>query len=1065
MSIQSKLDRQGISSYAIRRPIGTVMMTSVVIVLGLYFLSGLSLDLLPSIIYPQVRASVNNSGVAPEVLEETIGKPLENALASTEDLTRIETEVQEGRVGVNLHFSYGTNVDFALQDASKNLDRARSQLPDEADPPTIFKFDPSQAPIYLVAFSSSVLDLIQLRDWVEYRLRPQLLTIEGVASLDVTGGLQREIQVVLDQERLRSYGLTVSQVIEGIRATNQDIAAGRVSSPTREVVGKTEGRFRNVQEIRSMLLNLPNGGRIPVTEVAAVQDTHREQRLWGRLDGVPAVRVAVRKQPDANTVQVANGVEDRLEMLRSTGYIPAEIHFETIDNQADFIRSSVASVRSAALSGAGLAMLIVLIFLGSLRKTFIVGVGIPIAILATFVMMGLGNLTLNIMSLGGLALGVGLLIDNSIVMLENIFRHREEGKEDPEQAAHDGAAEVTSAVIASTTTNLAAVVPFLLISGLASLIFRELILTISFAILASLTVALTLVPMLTAQLAKIRFSSGMSGWRPLIAFDHTLDRARSVYRRLGRRMVVRWRWAVLGTAVAAFASVFLLTRGLGNEFLPQVDDGNVNVMLRLSPGSSVQQTNATAYQLEELVREMPYIQHIFTTAGGTAFGAFTAEQGGRGTLTVSLMRRSEGRAMSADAWVQELQTKIDEHGFPGVRIFVRPPRIQGLRTSRSGEDVDVTILGDDLAELQRVAEDIMVRINGIHGLENVEPSTEEASPLLSIELDRERAAYLGLNVAAVGQTLRTAMDGTIATRYTEGNREYDVRVMFPRSRFRSAEDIGSIALFPGGSNGAPIYVRDVASVESTLGPTTINRLNQNRILQVRGDVITEVTSIGEVNTQIRERLADLDLPDGYGIIYGGEEEAIRENNRQLAIVVGLAIFLVFVVLAVQFESFINPLVIILTIPLSLIGVAVALAITRTPLSAPVLLGVILLAGIVVNNAILLVEFIRQMRGRGMPIEEAVVEAGAVRLRPILMTTLTTVFGMFPLALGIGSGTEMMQPLAIAVVGGLMLSTFLTLFVVPSAYLIFNRGADTVMSWLTGTRRHLATPEQAGAAGD
>jgi multidrug efflux pump subunit AcrB len=337
--------------------------------------------------------------------------------------------------------------------------------------------------------------------------------------------------------------------------------------------------------------------------------------------------------------------------------------------------------------------------------------------------------------------------------------------------------------------------------------------------------------------------------------------------------------------------------------------------------------------------------------------------------------------------------------------------------------------------------------------------------LLSIELDRERAAYLGLNVAAVGQTLRTAMDGTIATRYTESNREYDVRVMFPRERFRSPEDIGSIALFPGGTNGAPIYVRDVASVTAKLGPTTINRQNQNRILRVRGDVITEVASVGEVNAEIRERLAGIQLPDGYGLIYGGEEEAIRENNRQLAIVVGLAIFLVFVVLAVQFESFINPLVIILAIPLSLVGVGLALRITGTPMSAPVLLGVILLAGIVVNNAILLVEFIRQMRAQGMPMEDAVIEAAAVRLRPILMTTLTTVFGMLPLALGLGSGTEMMQPLAIAVVGGLTLSMFLTLFVVPSAYLIFNRGAATALGWLTGTPRPLGPPEQAGAAGD
>jgi hydrophobe/amphiphile efflux-1 (HAE1) family protein len=1041
----------GLPSFSIRRPVGTIMLSSVVVVLGGYFLSGLSLDLLPSIVYPTVRANVNNRGVAPEVLEETIAKPLENTLATTENLVSLETEIQEGRVGVNLQFRYGTNVDFALQDASKNLDRVRSQLPVEADPPTIFKFDPSQAPIYETVFSSNALDLVQLRDWVENRLRPQLLTIEGVASIDISGGLVREIQVILDQERLRSYGLTVSQVIEAIRSTNQDIAAGRVSSPEREVVGKTEGKFRNVAEIRGMLLNVPGGARIPLVEIADVRDTHREQRLWARLDGVPAVRVNVRKQPDANTVRVANEVNARLEQLRATGFIPREIQFVVLNDQADFIRKSVASVRNAALGGAGLAMLIVLLFLGSLRKTFVIGLGIPIAMLATFVMMGLGDLTLNIMSLGGLALGVGLLIDNSIVMLENIFRHREEGNESPEEAAHEGAAEVTSAVVASTTTNLAAVVPFLLISGLAALIFRELILTISFAIVASLGVALTLVPMLSAQLAKIRFTSGIGDRGPFVAFDHAVEMLRRGYRRVARPMV-RWRWAVLGTGVVALGAAFYATRGVGNEFLPQVDDGNVSVNIMLPPGSSLEQTNAVTEEVESMTREMPHVRHIFMTAGGQQFGAFTAEQGGRGSLTVVLAPAS-GRGMSANAWVQQLQAKIDERGFPGARIFVSPPRIRGLRTSRAGDDVAITILGDDLAELQRIGEEIMNRIRDVPGVQGVRPSTDEASPLIRIELDRERASYLGLDVAAVGNTLRTAMDGTIATRYTEGNREYDVRVMFPKARFRSPEDIGSIALFPGGGGSAPIYLRDVASVASTLGPTSIRRENQNRILRITSDVVDDGTSVGEVNAGIRERLAGLTLPEGYGLLYGGEEEAIRENNRQLAIVVGLAIFLVFVVLSVQYESFVNPFVIILTIPLSMIGVGMALAITSTAMSAPVLLGVILLAGIVVNNAILLVDFIEhKRRDEGMSREDAVVEAGAIRLRPILMTTTTTACGMLPLALGIGSGTELMQPLAIAVVGGLTFSTFLTLFIVPSAYLIFNSGAEKLRHWLIGSGR-------------
>ncbi|HEX5726505.1 MAG TPA: efflux RND transporter permease subunit, partial [Longimicrobiaceae bacterium] len=1044
------MSHRNLSSWAIRRPIGTLMLSSVIVVVGLFFLGRLPLDLLPSIVYPQVRASVGNPGVDPEVMEETIAKRLEAALAVTEGVTRIESEVQEGRVGVNLYFDFGTDVDFALQDASKNLDRVRSQLPEEATEPTIFKFDPSQMPIYEAAFSSGQRTLIELRDWVEYQLRPQLLTVPGVASVDVSGGLQREVQVVLDQERLRSYGLTVSQVIDALRAENQDVAAGRVSSPTREVVGRTEGKYANVDDIRATVLTLRDGARVPLTEVAAVRDTNREQRLFSRLDGVPAIRVSIRKQPDANTVDVAQGVDDKLRHLARTRFVPADVRYRTTEDQSGFIQNAVKSVSDAAIGGALLSMLVVLFFLGSLRKTFVIVLSIPLALLATFALMGMSGLTLNIMSLGGLALGTGLLLDNAIVMLENIFRRREEGIADPDEAAHEGAAEVQSAVVASTTTNLAAVVPFLLVSGLSALIFRELILTISFAILASLPVALTLVPMLAAKLSRLRFSSGIGRTRPLRAFDAGVNWLRGRYRGAAA-FTLRWRWAVLAAAVLALVGSWSLTRGLGSEFLPQVDDGGVSVGIGLPPGSTPQETNRIALEIEEMVREMPHVEHILASAGGGAFGGSTVEQGGRGSLNVRLSPPGE-RGMSADAWVQQLQAKINERGFAGARIFVRPPRIRGLRTNSSNTDVAVTIQGDDLQELQRIADEVAARIRDVPGLEGVQPSVDEASPQLSIELDRERAAYLGLNVAAVGQTLRTALDGTVATRYAEGSREYDVRVMFPRERFTSPEDLESVALFPGAAGGGPVYLRDVARVRAGLGPTSIQRENQNRILRVSGDVITEVASVGEVNAGIRQRLADLRLPDGYALLYGGEEEAIRENNRQLALVTFLAIFMVFVVLAVQYESLINPFVIILAIPLSLVGVGVALWVTRTPLSAPVLLGVILLAGVVVNNSILLVEYVEEFRKEGHTMEEAAVEAGAVRLRPILMTTFTAVFGMLPLALGLGEGSELMQPLAVCMVGGVLVSTLLTLFVVPSAYVILNRAGDRVKEFLTGPTR-------------
>lgn len=1057
--------RRGISSWAISRPIGTVMLTLTVLVLGVVYIGRVPVDLLPRIVYPQVRVNVSNAGVEPLVLEETIAKPLESALATTENLSRLQTDVNEGRVSITLDFEYGTNVDFALQDAAKNVERVRSQLPEESDPPVISKSEPTAMPIYSIAFSSKTRSLVALRQWVDQRLGPQMLSVPGVAAVDLSGGLVREILVELDPERLRGYGLSVSQVITSLRNENQDVAAGRISSDDREVVGKTAGRFKSVEQIAGVLLPT-RGGRVALRDVAAVRDTSAEQRLWTRLDGVPAVRLQLRKQPEANTVEVADGIRDRLALLQSSGFLPPDIRYQVTFDQSGFIRDALDSVKSAAVTGAILAMLIVIVFLRSFRKTFIIGVSIPLAILATFVMMGMSSLTLNIMSLGGLALGTGLLLDNAIVMLENIYRRREAGGLNAVEGAHAGAGEVTSAVVASTTTNLASVAPFLLITGMTSLIFRELILTISFAILASLPIALTLVPMLAAQLGKVRFTSGLERFRPLVAFDRAFGRLTDRYRRAAR-VAVRRRWWVMAGAAGSLVWAFFLFEGFESEFLPQVDNGNVSAYVRLGPGSSPVQTNRITKEVEAMIGEMPGVQSVFATAGGWLSSGSTAGNAGRGSIDIMLGPPAARNGMSGDAWVRELQTRIDARGFAGARVGVRPPRIPGLRTNSSGQDVSLRLVGDDLARLNQIGQEIVRRMRGVPGLENFQVGTDDPVPLLSIDLDRERARALGLDVATVGQTVRTALDGTIATQYADGNFEYDVRVRFPRDRFNDASDLASVQLFPGVGGSAPVLLRDVAKIRPTLGPTSIKRENQNRILELDGNVLTEQYPITAVADSMRARLDGLQLPDDYGIVFGGEEEAIAESNQQMLLVVTLAIFLVFVVMAVQYESLLDPLVILVAVPLALVGVMIALWVTDSTLSAPVYLGMIMLAGIVVNNAILLVEFIEHYRHeRNVPLEAAVIEAGAVRMRPILMTTVTSIMGSLPLALGLGAGGELMRPLAIAVVGGLIVSTLLTLFVVPCAYVLVHRGGERVKVFLLGERKTAAIAgEPVEGAGD
>jgi len=1041
--------RRGISSWSITRPIGTLMLTSTLLVLGLVYIGRIPVDLLPRIVYPQVRVSVNNAGVEPIVLEETIAKVLESSLATTEGLQLMSTEINEGRVNMTLDFRYGTNVDFALQDAAKNVERVRARLPVEADPPTINKSDPSQMQIYQVAFSSNERDLVALRQWVDQRLRPQLLSVDGVASVDISGGLVREVQVELDPERLRGFGLTVNGVLTALRNDNQNIAGGRVSGPDLELVSRTTGKFENVDDIRNVLLTGASGTRVPLRDVATVRDTSQEQRFWARLNGVPAVRIGIQKQPEANTVEVVDGVKALLVRLEQSQYIPKDVQYNTTFDQSGFIRDALNSVQSAAIMGAVLAMLVVLLFLRSFRKTFIIGVSIPLAILATFIMMGISDLTLNIMSLGGLALGTGLLLDNAIVMLENIYRRRMVDGLDAEEGAHVGAAEVSKAVVASTTTNLASVAPFLLITGLSALIFRELILTISFAILASLPLALTLVPMLAAQLGKVRFKSGLETFPPLVAFDRFINQTIAWYRG-GAARAVRLRWVVLGSAMGVSAIAFFAARDIPNEFLPQVDDGTVGAFIRLPAGATPQQTDRLTRELEAMAMDMPNVESVFATAGGFLFGGTSSANAGRGSLDIRLGGTTRSRELTAEQWVGQLQSRIDARGFAGARVGVRPPRIRGLRTSSSGEAVSVAIVGDELPVLEEIGRSLARTLSGTPGLQNFDFQADEANPLLSIELDRERARALNLDVATVGATIRTALDGTVATRYAEGNFEYDVRVFFPRGRFQSVNNLGDLPLFPAGAGRAPIQLRDVATVGPALGPSSIRRENQNRQIRLSGDVLTSVATIGAVTDSIRTRLSNLALPDGYGVIIGGEAEAIEESNAQMLLVVGLAIFLVFVVLAVQYESLTDPFVILAAVPMSMVGVVAILRITGTPFSAPALLGMILLAGIVVNNSILLVEFVKTYQDEtGASMFDAVVEAGAARLRPILMTTITSLVGTAPLALGLGDGSELMRPLAIAVVGGLSMSTLLTLFVVPCLYVILHTAVNALRTFVLG----------------
>ncbi len=1027
--------KQNLSTRAVKHPIGTMAFAVIIIVLGVLFSGRLPLSLLPQVEYPHIRVVVNYTGVTPEVIEEQLTRVLEKNLSATENLAEIHGRASEGRTYIEMFFEVGTDIDMALQDAARQLERARAELPQGIDPPRLMKMDPSQTAIYELAFSSPVRNSIELREWIDQRLLPHLLTVPGTGIIEVAGGKVREIDVVVDPERMRSYNLNLAHITQTLEQRNVDIASGNITSHEYDVLARTENRYREALQVANTLIKLPNSSQsIRLKDVAEVADSHREQRLFARHNGEEAVQVSIMKQPDANTVEVIDGIENTLASLQESGFITSDIEFEAIRNESFFIRAAIRSVASAAIVGGLLAMLVILLFLGNLRRSLIIGLTLPVAIIATFLLMNVSGLSLNVLSLGGLALGVGLLLDNGLVMLENIHRHQKELKKSPHNAAIEGAAEVKSAITAGTLTNLAAVVPFLLLTGMAALIFRELILTISFSILASLMLALTIVPSLAALTGGASSESRLGKTWLLQKFASAIENLQKWYQTLIGKLLKR-KWVVITVSALFLAGAIGLVRGMGTEFLPPVDDGRITMRFVLPLGTAPDPTHEVAAMIEEQIDKMPHVETVYATAGGYFRGGQISVRGGMIDMVVQLNPLSERRGYSAEQWVSEFSEKIKEMGLPFTQERIRGPRLEGLRTSMVDDDISVGIVGEDLDMLEEAAREILSQVQQVEGIGSAQIGRDQRIPQVIIRLDEERATDSGISVAEAGNVIRTAVDGIVPTRYVTGGFEYNIRVRFPRTITGSVGNLANIPLF--NAAGEQTHLGNIASFESTMGPAHIERLNQVRIVRVNATVNLEEATVGQVNQRVQQTLSGFELPDGYSLVYGGAAEQIRESNRSLMLAILLAVLFVFLVMAIQYEKLKSPLIILASLPFSIIGVALALWLTGISLSAPVLLGLIFLVGIVVNNAILLVEFADQHRlQKGVTPLKSITRAGAIRLRPVLMTTLTTIFGMLPLALGLGEGSELMQPLAVTVIGGLTLGTLLTLVIIPGLYVIF-----------------------------
>jgi HAE1 family hydrophobic/amphiphilic exporter-1 len=1025
-----------LAGFSIRRPVTITMAVLVVLVLGGVSLSRIPLDLLPEMNLPMAVAVATYSGAGPEEVENLVTRPLEAVLATCSNVESVMSVSSSGSSMVMVGFTWGTDMDFAALEMREKIDLVAAALPAGVDRPTVYSLDPSLMPVMALGFSGEGRDLSALQSVLEDKVVGRLERQEGVAYVTLQGGPTKEIRVVVDQERLSGYGLTLSSLIQLLQAENLNLPGGKVEDGGRVYTVRTTGEFANLEEIRDLTLLTAQGVPLRLRDVATIKEVVDTDDAYSLINGQPSIGIMIQKETGANTVQVAARV--RKELNRIIQEIP-DLKYNLIFDQSEFIELAIGNLSSNAVTGGLLAILVLYVFLRNFRSTLVIALAIPISIIATFTLVYFNGLTLNIMSLGGFALGVGMLVDNSIVVLENIYRHRELGASQL-VAAEAGADEVGPAITASTLTTVAVFVPVVFVEGLISVVFRELALTVTFSLLASLLVAITLVPMLASRLLKMDESNGAlqaedRKRRPLARLadrvGQELEKLHQGYRRLLSWSLDHRRLVFLVVAVAFIISMALLPV-VGTEFFPQTDAGRLFVSIELPLGATLEETGRIASRVEEIVTQLPEVETVYTSVGAEGYGMNFGSSDGTEQASLSITLKDSSERQRSDQELAEI-IRAQVASIAGAEIQVSA--VDALMSSMGGssQGISLEIRGDDLDVLRSLADEVAGVVANVPGTREVTTSFSEARPEVQIKLNRAKASSLGLSAAQVAQTVSAAVSGTTATRYRVGGDEIDVVVQLAEGQRENLDDLKGLLITS--PLGVHVPLRDIAELTVVAGPRSIERDNQVRVVSVSAEVLGR--PLGSVSADIAKSLEGMNLPEGYTLDFTGQYEEMTDAFSGLGLALALAVLLVYMVMAAQFESFLHPFTIMFSMPLAAIGVILALLFSRTPISVPAFIGFIVLAGVVVNNAIVLVDYINTLRARGLSVREAVLTAGPVRLRPILMTTLTTVLGLIPMALGTGEGSEVQAPLAITLIGGLSMSTILTLVVVPLVYTWFE----------------------------
>lgn len=1034
---------------SVRRPIGVIMLVIAILVLGYVSLGKLSIDLYPEIKAPIGLVAVSYPGAAPEDVEKMVIKPLEGSLGTLEGLTSLRSQASTGSAILILEFDWGTNMESKSLEIREKVDAVKGLLPKEADEPRVLKFDLQAIPIMQLSVSGST-DLVRLTQIAENQIQPFLERTTGVASVTVNGIRKKEVVVEVDPVKLQQYHLSLTQISQVLSGENLSMTAGNLSKGSQELSLRIIGEYRSVEDIRKLLIPTPMGKSIPLEEIASVKEQLAKETAITKVNGTPSLSIDLMKKSGGNTVEVSDAILKTLNQIRPT--LPEGVKVDVVYDLSTYIKASIRNVNDNMIMGGVLAVIVLYLFLRNFRSTFVIALSLPFSIVSTFLLLYFYGENLNMLTLGGLALGIGMMTDSSIVILENIFKKREQNVEIKE-AAITGAGEVAGAVIASALTSMAVFLPIVFVSGLAGELFRPLAITVSFSNFAALVVALTLVPSLAGLLLKkVKPIASMDrpklfGWPSYLAAKG-LDQLTGVYKRV-IRFALRHRLAVLLLSFLLVIASFALIPFIGTEFMPASDQGEINVDVELPWGTLLSETNRVVDDLAAKIGKIPEVKTIFTTAGGGGtFSMSPSSNSHLGNLYVQLTPLAERKRTTA-----EVMEEIRGLGktYPDATVTVSDIQSGGFG---QGTSIQIQLKGNELPVLADLSSSITKMIGEIPGIRNVKSTAEENKPELEIRVDRNLMDQYGVSFAQVMNEVRAAVDGQLATRYRVNGEEIDVRVTLPEE---AKNDLAKVENLPvPTTQGGYLPLSAVAKLVEGEIPAQINRENQSRTVEITADLFG--VDLGKVTAEIQKKLSTLQMPEGYSYTMGGQYEQMMDSFSQLALALVLAVFLVYLVMAVQFEAITYPLVIMFSMPATVIGVVLGLVITGRTFSVPAFIGLIILAGIVVNNAIVLVDYVNLLRSRGMEREEALVEGGSSRLRPILMTTLTTILGMLPLSLGIGEGSESQAPLATVVIFGLTTSTLVTLVLIPVVYTYFD-GLETSIKNLGKRRKRGKIEEQ------